>query len=90
MEEEKNIAEETLKKIKEDNIRPYPKWCFACKNYSKAYIRFLLKENEPVGKELASYHNLHYLIDLIEQAKQAIKKGKFKEFKERVKRVYNQ
>ncbi|MDP2925622.1 MAG: tRNA guanosine(34) transglycosylase Tgt [Nanoarchaeota archaeon] len=56
--------------------------CFACKNFSKAYIRFLLKENEPVGKELASYHNLYYLQNIIKEAKNAIKKGKFKEFKE--------
>jgi queuine tRNA-ribosyltransferase len=62
--------------------------CFVCKTYSKAYIRFLLKENEAVGKELASYHNLYYLQDLIKQAKQAIKKGKFKEFKEKVKKAY--
>ncbi len=41
MEEEKNIAEETLKKIKEDNIRPYPKWCFACKNYSFWILFFI-------------------------------------------------
>jgi queuine tRNA-ribosyltransferase len=62
--------------------------CFTCKTYSKAYIRFLLKENEPVGKELASYHNLYYLQNLIKQAKQEIKKGKFKEFKDKIKKVY--
>lgn len=58
--------------------------CFVCKNYSRAYVRFLLREEEPVGKELASYHNLYYLMELIDQAKKAIKKGKFKEFKRRV------
>lgn len=62
--------------------------CFACKNYSRTYIRFLLKEQEPVGKELASYHNLYYLQNLIKQAKQAIKKGKFSQFKSRIKKVY--
>mgnify|MGYP001571117305 CR=1 FL=1 len=62
--------------------------CFTCKTYSKVYIRHLLKENEPVGKELASYHNLYYLQDLIQQAKEQIKKGKFKEFKERIKKIY--
>lgn len=63
--------------------------CLACKNYSRAYIRHLLKENEPVGKELASYHNLYYLQDLIKQAKQAIKNNKFKEFKNKIKKVYS-
>ena len=62
--------------------------CFVCKNYSKAYIRHLLREEEPVGKELASYHNLYYLQNLIKDAKQAIKNGNFKEFKNQVKRIY--
>jgi len=62
--------------------------CFTCQNYSKAYIRHLLKEEEPVGKELASYHNLYYLQDLIKKAKEQIKKGKFKSFKDKIKKIY--
>lgn len=62
--------------------------CFACKNYSKAYIRFLLKENEPVGKELTSYHNLYYLQDLIQQAKEHIKENTFSKFKDKIKKIY--
>jgi queuine tRNA-ribosyltransferase len=62
--------------------------CFVCKNYTKAYIRHLLKEEEPVGKELASYHNLYYLQNLIRQAKEEIKKGKFNEFKDKIKKIY--
>ena len=62
--------------------------CFVCKTYSRAYIRHLLKEDEEVGKELASYHNLYYLQSLIKQAKEHIKKRSFKRFKEKVKRIY--
>ena len=62
--------------------------CFACRNYSKAYISFLLKQEEAVGKELASYHNLYYLQDLIKQAKDAIKKGTFNDFKNKIKKIY--
>lgn len=62
--------------------------CFVCKNYSRAYIKFLLSQDESVGKELASYHNLYYLQDLIKQAKQAIKNNKFKEFKNKIKKAY--
>ena len=62
--------------------------CFVCKNYTKAYIRHLIKEEEPVGKELASYHNLYYLQNLLKEAKQAIKQNKFKEFKAKIKKVY--
>jgi len=63
--------------------------CFVCKNYSKAYIKFLLSQDESVGKELASYHNLYYLQDLIQQAKEAIKNNKFKEFKNKIKKIYS-
>jgi queuine tRNA-ribosyltransferase len=54
--------------------------CFVCKNYSRAYIRHLLLQEEGAGLRLASYHNLHYLQNLMEKAKKAIKNGKFAEF----------
>lgn len=62
--------------------------CFVCKNYSRAYIRSLLKQEEGNGYRLASYHNLYYLQRLMEQARDAIKKGKFFGFKEKVKKIY--
>ena len=54
--------------------------CFVCKNYSRAYIRHLLLQEEGAGMRLATYHNLHYIQRLMESAKEAIKSGKFKEF----------
>jgi len=54
--------------------------CFVCKNYSRAYIRHLLIQEEGAGLRLASYHNLHYLQRLMEESKKAIKSGKFREF----------
>jgi queuine tRNA-ribosyltransferase len=62
--------------------------CFVCKTYSRAYIRYQLYQEEPVGMRLASYHNLYYLTRLMEQAREAIKKGKFLEFKNKIKRIY--
>ena len=62
--------------------------CFVCKTYTKAYIRHLLKEEESVGKELASYHNLYFLQNLIKQAKQNIKNNTFKQFKNKIKKIY--
>ncbi|MFH1358833.1 MAG: tRNA guanosine(34) transglycosylase Tgt [archaeon] len=63
--------------------------CFVCKNYSRAYVRFLLKEEESVGKELASYHNIYYLQNLLRQAKEEIKKNNFKEFIKKIKKKYS-
>jgi len=63
--------------------------CFVCKNYTRSYIRYLLKEKESVGMELASYHNIYFLNNMIINAKKAIREGKFegfmKWFKERYK-----
>ena len=63
--------------------------CPTCKTHTKAYIRHLLKEQEPVGKELASYHNLYYLQNLIRQAKEEIKKGTFNKFKKEIEKAYS-
>lgn len=55
---------------------------YVCNNYTRAYIRHLFKANEILGQRLATYHNLWFLINLAKEAKEAIKNGKFKEFKE--------
>ncbi len=62
--------------------------CFVCKNYTRAYLRYQLYQEEAVGMRLASYHNLYYLTRLMEQSRSAIKKGKFKEFLSKVKKEY--
>ncbi len=54
--------------------------CKVCKNYTKAYIRYQLKQQEGIGLRLASYHNLYFLQQLLEKARKEIEKGKFKEF----------
>lgn len=63
--------------------------CMVCKNFTKSYIRHLLKQDESVGRELASYHNLYYLQELIKEAKIQIKKGKFSEFLNKTKKTFS-
>ena len=62
--------------------------CFVCKNYSKAYVKYQLSQEEAVGYRLATFHNLYYLQRLMEQARVAIKQGKFLEFKNKTKKIY--
>ena len=62
--------------------------CFVCRNYSRTYIRCLLKEGEGNGYRLATFHNLHYMQRLLENAREAIKKDKFKEFMNNIKKIY--
>jgi tRNA-guanine family transglycosylase len=59
-----------------------------CRNYSRAYIRYQLLQKEGVGFRLASFHNLYYLTKLMEQVRESIKNGNFKELKKRVVKAY--
>ncbi len=46
--------------------------CYACRNYTRAYIRHLIKADEIFGIHLTSYHNLYFLLHLMQQVQQAI------------------
>ncbi|MEK6939702.1 MAG: tRNA guanosine(34) transglycosylase Tgt [Nanoarchaeota archaeon] len=56
--------------------------CHTCQTYSKAYIHHLMKVKEPGAKRLMSIHNLHFVLQLVEKAKENIKKGSFTRFKD--------
>lgn len=56
--------------------------CYACKNYSRAYIRHLVKTNEILGIRLISLHNLRFLTRLMEQVREAIEKDDLLGFRE--------
>lgn len=62
--------------------------CYTCKNYTRAYIRHLFKAGEILGQRLATYHNLHFLLKLMDNAREAIIDGRFKEYKEEVLKNY--
>ncbi|HPD81535.1 MAG TPA: tRNA guanosine(34) transglycosylase Tgt [Candidatus Pacearchaeota archaeon] len=64
--------------------------CFVCKNYSRAFIRYQLIHDEFTGKKLATYHNIYYLTNLINIAKEKIKEGKFKDFMKEVEGKYKE
>lgn len=46
--------------------------CYTCRHYTRAYVRHLFKADETFGLRLTSYHNLHFLIRLMEQMREAI------------------
>ncbi|MBN1484814.1 MAG: tRNA guanosine(34) transglycosylase Tgt [Chloroflexia bacterium] len=56
--------------------------CYACRNFSRAYLRHLFRSREILGLRLATIHNLHFLLDLMGQARQHILAGSFARFKE--------
>ncbi|WP_154652753.1 tRNA guanosine(34) transglycosylase Tgt [Carboxydothermus ferrireducens] len=47
--------------------------CYTCRNYSRAYIRHLLHNDEVLGIRLTTIHNLHFLINLMKEIRKAIK-----------------
>ncbi|WP_170846075.1 tRNA guanosine(34) transglycosylase Tgt [Bacillus sp. MUM 13] len=56
--------------------------CHVCQNYSRAYIRHLIRCEETFGIRLTTYHNLHFLLNLMEQVRQAIREDRLGDFRE--------
>ena len=56
--------------------------CYACKHYTKAYIRHLIVANETFGARLLSIHNIRFLIRITENMRKAIDNDSFLEYKE--------
>ena len=57
--------------------------CPACRHYSRAYIRHLLKAKEMLGMRLCVLHNLYFYNHLMEEIRDAIDAGCYKEFKKK-------
>jgi queuine tRNA-ribosyltransferase len=55
--------------------------CSTCKQFSRSYIKHLLKTNEILGARLATVHNLHFFLNLMQQMRDAIEQNAFAEFR---------
>jgi queuine tRNA-ribosyltransferase len=55
--------------------------CYACRNFSRAYIRHLFKCGEILGLRLATWHNLRFLVKLMEKVRDAIKNDRLADFR---------
>ncbi len=66
-----------LSDLKIDDICP----CKVCKNYSRWYLRHLINEDEMFWKSLLSYHNLAFLINIWNNARNAVQQWKYKEYR---------
>ena len=54
--------------------------CYCCRNFSRAYIRHLIKSDEILGGKLLSIHNIRFLTRLMEDIRQAIMEDRFGDF----------
>lgn len=56
--------------------------CYTCRHYTRAYIRHLIKCDETFGLRLTTYHNLYFLLRLMEQVREAIKNDNLLDFRD--------
>jgi queuine tRNA-ribosyltransferase len=62
--------------------------CYTCRNFTKAYLRHLYASGEVNAVILNTIHNLHFYARLMERIREAIREGRFREFKEEFLRKY--
>ncbi len=55
--------------------------CYTCRNFSRAYLRHLIKTNESLGGTLLSIHNLRFLTKMMEEIRESINNGTFSEYR---------
>jgi queuine tRNA-ribosyltransferase len=66
-----------------DDFRPIEEGCacYACRNFTRAYLRHLLNVGEILGLRMLSVHNSHMFLDLMARIRKAIASGNFGEFR---------
>ena len=62
--------------------------CYTCQNYTRAYIRHLIKAGEILGARLLTIHNLRFLVRLMENVRKAIEEDRLLEFREEFYKAY--
>jgi queuine tRNA-ribosyltransferase len=62
--------------------------CYACRNYTRAYIRHLIKAGEVLGIRLTTMHNLRFIFNLMEEIKEAIREERMIEFRDKFLSIY--
>lgn len=62
--------------------------CYACQHYTRAYIAHLFRADEMLAGTLASTHNLHFIVNLVDQMRKGIENGTFFELKKQFLSTY--
>jgi queuine tRNA-ribosyltransferase len=64
--------------------------CYTCQHHSKAYLHHLFRANEITGLELASIHNEHFVVHLVDQIRESIEQENFVKFRDGWLKRYHQ
>jgi queuine tRNA-ribosyltransferase len=62
--------------------------CYTCRNYTRAYVRHLIKAGEVLGIRLTTIHNLRFVLNLMEEIKEAVRNGNILEFRNKFLKTY--
>jgi len=56
--------------------------CYTCRNYTRAYLHHAFKAKESIAATLATIHNEHFIVALVDRIRASIETGDYREFKE--------
>ena len=78
--------------IYREDMRPIEEGCtcYACRNFSRAYLRHLINVNEILGIRLIALHNLHRYMEFMEEIRQAIRNGTLAELRTSIRENYKE
>ena len=62
--------------------------CYACRNFTRAYIHHLFNANEVLSATLASIHNVHFYLNMMADIRAAIEEGRFSDYKQEFLKSY--
>lgn len=65
------------------DLRPIQKdcGCYACRNFSRAYLRHLVNSHEMLGAQLITLHNVYFFVNLVKSMREKIRENRFLRFK---------
>jgi len=63
--------------------------CYTCQHYSRSYVAHLFRAREMLAATLASIHNLHFIIHIVDKMRESMQKGNFEEYKHAFLSRYN-
>jgi len=64
--------------------------CYACRNFTRAYVRHLYRTSEILGLRLMTWHNLHMYLETMRRARETIAAGIFEEFRREFAATYTE
>ncbi|MEA2015236.1 MAG: tRNA guanosine(34) transglycosylase Tgt [Actinomycetota bacterium] len=64
--------------------------CYTCRNYSKSYIRHLFRSREILSSMLLTIHNINFILNLVNRARESILSGNFSDFKKNFLKKYGE